>query len=314
VEQRYDAVLAVIRDGLSVTRGCPPRVGCRVSHWHAWMRRYEQGRSWGALADRSHRPRGSPLQMPACDRGAGRGVASATSVVGGRLGCNNQLGREGVDPLPSISGIYRALRRHGLIEPKAQRKRLPGVIKRWERGRPDGAVADGHRRRCAVSRRHGMPRSLTGVDDHSRFCVAAGIMETSHRSFSMCRVRGVRLRTYGVPEEILTDNGKVFHQPVRAQGPPRCSSTGSAARNGITHRLTAPRVHQPRPARSNGFHRTPAPKSSSPARIFQQPPRPRKRDLDAWGRRLQHRTGPTPAGGMRPTSRTVLAQASRTRR
>ena len=38
-------------------------------------------------------------------------------------------------PLPSVSGIYRALRRHGLIEPKARRKKLP-TYKRWERGRP----------------------------------------------------------------------------------------------------------------------------------------------------------------------------------
>jgi hypothetical protein len=53
----------------------------------------------------------------------------------GPMSLRHQLSREGVSPLPSVSGIYRALLRHGLIEPKAVRKRLP-TYKRWERGRP----------------------------------------------------------------------------------------------------------------------------------------------------------------------------------
>jgi transposase len=132
VEQRYDAVLAVIRDGLSVTEAA---AACGVSRQslHAWMRRYEQG-GLGALADRSHRPRGSPLQMPAAIEVRVVELRRQRPLWGpARL--QHQLGREGVDPLPSISGIYRALRRHGLIGPKAQRKRLP-AYKRWERGRP----------------------------------------------------------------------------------------------------------------------------------------------------------------------------------
>ena len=52
-------------------------------------------------------------------------------------------------------------------------------------------------------------KALTGVDDHSRFCVSACLMprETSRR---VCEGLALAMRTHGVPEEILTDNGKVF--------------------------------------------------------------------------------------------------------
>jgi transposase-like protein len=42
VEQRYDAVMAVIRDGLSVTEAAG---ACGVTRQtvHAWMHRYEHG-------------------------------------------------------------------------------------------------------------------------------------------------------------------------------------------------------------------------------------------------------------------------------
>lgn len=61
VEQRYQAVLAVVEDRLSVT-DVAEKVGvCRQS-LHEWLRRYaEEGLA--GLADRSHRPRSCPHQM-----------------------------------------------------------------------------------------------------------------------------------------------------------------------------------------------------------------------------------------------------------
>jgi transposase InsO family protein len=50
---------------------------------------------------------------------------------------------------------------------------------------------------------------VTGVDDHSRFCVAAGLVERANAR-SVCRVFTAALERYGVPDEVLTDNGKVF--------------------------------------------------------------------------------------------------------
>ena len=47
-------------------------------------------------------------------------------------------------------------------------------------------------------------KALTGVDDHSRFCVSAFLMlrESSRR---VCEGLALAMRTYGVPVEILTD-------------------------------------------------------------------------------------------------------------
>lgn len=113
-------------------------------------------------------------------------------------------------------------------------------------------MADGRGRRflLADGRR---AKALTGVDDHSRFCVSAYLMvrETSQR---VCDGLATAMRTYGVPEEILTDNGKVF--TGRFNKPPVEVLFDRVCReNGITHRLT-----QPRSPTTTGkverFHRT----------------------------------------------------------
>lgn len=132
--------------------------------------------------------------------------------------------------------MYRALVRLNLIDPAARRHRHR-KWKRWERGAAmelwqmdvvgGFVLADGTR-----------AKALTGVDDHSRFCVSARLMarESSRR---VCDGLALALRTHGLPEEILTDNGKVFtgrfNQPVEALFDRVCRE------NGITHRLTQPR-------------------------------------------------------------------------
>jgi hypothetical protein len=50
---------------------------------------------------------------------------------------------------------------------------------------------------------------VTGVDDHSRFCVIASVVESA-TGRAVCLALAAALRRYGVPEEILTDNGKQF--------------------------------------------------------------------------------------------------------
>jgi transposase len=62
-EQRYQAVLAVISDGLSISQ-VAGKVGVSRQTLHAWLARYEAEGLEG-LADRSHRPERCPHQMPA---------------------------------------------------------------------------------------------------------------------------------------------------------------------------------------------------------------------------------------------------------
>jgi hypothetical protein len=62
-EQRYQAVLAVISDGLSVSQ-VAQKVGVARQTLHSWLARYEASGLEG-LVDRSHRPVSCPHQMPA---------------------------------------------------------------------------------------------------------------------------------------------------------------------------------------------------------------------------------------------------------
>jgi transposase len=63
MEQRYQAVLAVVQDGWKVTE-VAARLGVSRQSVHAWIARYELG-GLSALADRSHRPNACPHQVAA---------------------------------------------------------------------------------------------------------------------------------------------------------------------------------------------------------------------------------------------------------
>jgi hypothetical protein len=62
VEQRYDAVMEVVRDRRTVTE-VAERWGVSRQSVYAWLDRYAAGGLEG-LADRSHRPRSCPHQIP----------------------------------------------------------------------------------------------------------------------------------------------------------------------------------------------------------------------------------------------------------
>lgn len=62
MEQRYQAVMAVVQDGWRVVE-VARRLGVSRQSVHAWIARYEQG-GLAALADRSHRPQAVPTRSP----------------------------------------------------------------------------------------------------------------------------------------------------------------------------------------------------------------------------------------------------------
>jgi transposase len=204
MEQRYDAVLAVVRDGLSVGE-VAAAFGVTRQSVYRWMQRYEEG-GIEALADQSHRPASCPHQLSGTLEAA---VLEMRRVHPGwgPIRLLDQLRRRGYGNLPSHMAIYRALLRHGAIEAKEQRKRLV-TYKRWERGRPmelwqldvvGGVLLD-------VGTE---AKILTGVDDHSRFCVCHGIMIRA-TGRPVCAFFVQALERHGVPEEVLTDIQAVF--------------------------------------------------------------------------------------------------------
>jgi transposase InsO family protein len=237
------------------------------------MARYEAGGLEG-LADRSHRPHRSPLQMPAATEARVLELRRLHPHWG-PMTIRHRLGREGVEPVPSVSGIYRALRRAGLVDPQAKRRQLP-TYRRWERGRPMelwqldvvGGVllSDGTEAKL-----------LTGVDDHSRFCVCAGVMVRA-TSRPVCGHFIEAMERHGVPEEVLTDNAKVFTDRFSLKAT-EVLFDKICRQNGIAHRLTAPRSPTTT-GKVERFHRTLRTEFLS-GRVFDDLPRAQA-ELDAW--------------------------------
>ena len=50
---------------------------------------------------------------------------------------------------------------------------------------------------------------VSGIDDHSRFCVSAHVVRRA-TARPVCDAFTKAMRTHGVPAQILSDNGKVF--------------------------------------------------------------------------------------------------------
>jgi len=247
VEQRYQAVLAVIRDGVPIVE-VAGRFGVSRQAVHRWLRWYE-AQGLAGLADRSHRPPRCAHQMdPAVEVWVLETRRRHPDWGPRRL--VHEAARAGIDPAPSRSGVYRALKRADLIDPAARRRR-DRRFRRWERGTAmelwqmdvvGVALADG---------RHG--KILTGIDDHSRFVVCAGVMVRA-TSRSVCGHFAEALRRHGVPQEILTDNGKVFTGRFAAKDV-EVLFDRICRENGIDHLLTAPRSPTTT-GKIERFHRT----------------------------------------------------------
>src|ERR1022692_1637922 len=201
-EQRYRAVLEIAA-GVPVTE-VAERYGVSRQSVHAWLRRYQDEGPSG-LADRSHRVRAHPWQVPAeleaaiCElRRSHRSWGPKRLVF--------EMDRRGYGTV-ARSTVYRVLVRNGLIEPKS-RKRRREDYKRWERPvamqlwqldvTASAFLADGRE-----------VKIVTGVDDHSRYCVIAkAVVRATARL--VCQAFLDAMSIYGVPEEVLSDNGTVF--------------------------------------------------------------------------------------------------------
>ena len=232
VEQRYRAVIDVL-DGMSVTDVARRNKVSRQTV-HTWLRRYADG-GMAALADKSSKPESCPHQMSPVIEARVVEMRREHPRWGPRS-IRTHLAQEGFTPVPGRSSIYRTLVRHQLLEP-TPRKRSRADYKRWERSRSMELW-----QMDVVGRFHLADgtevKVITGVDDHSRFCVCARVVARA-TARPVCEALQWALRTHGVPDQILTDNGKVFTARFGA-GPGPVLFDRICANNGIRHILTAP--------------------------------------------------------------------------
>ena len=248
VEQRHAAVLEVLRDGAAVS-DVALRFGVARQTVHRWLRRYAS-RGLAGLADSSPGPGSCPHQMsPEVEalvvglRRENPGWGPRTLLFG--------LEARGVVPLPGRSSVCRCPVRHGLIQPRARRRKRSDY-RRWERGRAmelwQMDVVGG------VMLADGSKASIvSGIDDHSRFVVSAHVVERA-TSRPTCDALGKAMRVWGVPDQILTDNAKVFTGRFGPSASGEVLFDRICRENGTRHLLTAPR--SPTTGKVERWHKT----------------------------------------------------------
>ena len=190
-EQRYRAVLEVGL-GVSVTE-VAKRYGVSRQSVHTWLVRYRQEGIAG-LEDRSHQVHHHPWRIPAdveeliCELRRGDPKWGPRRLV-------FEMGRRGFAQV-TRSTVYRTLVRNGLVEPKSRRRRRKDY-RRWERGTPmelwqlDVTAS-------AFLTSGTEVKIVTGIDDHSRFCVLAkAVMRATARP--VCWAFVGAMRAYGIP-------------------------------------------------------------------------------------------------------------------
>ncbi|MEV3908691.1 IS481 family transposase [Streptomyces canus] len=237
VEQRYRAVLAVLA-GATVTE-VAASLGVSRQTVSGWKSRYESAGLAG-LADRSRRPTSCPHQASAEVEAAVCELRRKHPKWGPRR-IAHVLERSGtVSPVPSRMTVYRILVRHGLVEPGVRRRKRSDY-KRWQRDRPmqlwQMDIVGGVMLVDPVTGELTEAKIVTGVDDHSRYCVIASVVERA-TGRAVCSAFARALQRFGVPEEVLTDNGKQFTDRFGQGG--EVLFDRICRENGIAHRLTQP--------------------------------------------------------------------------
>lgn len=171
------------------------------------VRRYRKG-GYDALAKRSRRPHGSPSQI-------------SDEVEDQVVMLRKQLGDKGLDcgahtihyhlcrrmkAPPSISTIWRVLKRRGFVTPQPQ-KRPRGSYIRFEAKLPNECwQSDVTFWKLACGSK---VEICNFIDDHSRVVVASQVFSTTTAADALTTFRKAAAR-WGHPASVLTDNGCIY--------------------------------------------------------------------------------------------------------
>jgi transposase InsO family protein len=232
VEQRYRAVLEVL-DGSPVSE-VAVRYGVSRQSVYSWKARHAAAGVDG-LREVSRRPRTSPSRLAAEAEALVCELRRAHPRWGARR-IAFEVAQRGVAGAPSRATVHRVLVRNAMVTPQAQRHKRK--YRRWARETPMALwqldlvggiyLADG--RECKV---------LSGIDDHSRFVVCAAVLAVPSAR-AVAEAFTAAMRQYGVPAEVLTDNGKQFTGRFTKPRPAEVLFERVCREHGITAKLTRP--------------------------------------------------------------------------
>jgi transposase InsO family protein len=182
--------------------------GVHRSWIYKLLARYREG-GYEALEPRSRAPRSSPNRTPA---EAVQAIVSLREQLlsqghdGGAETIAHHLARQGVECVPSVSTIWRILRRQGLVVPQPQKRPRSSLI-RFEAELPNEMwQADITHWRVDGGQD---VEILNVIDDHSRLFLASRAFPTA-KAADVVDVFRSAIDLHGAPASLLCDNGAVF--------------------------------------------------------------------------------------------------------
>ncbi len=199
-------VEAHLREGRSVAELAKAH-GVHRSWLYKLLARYRREGEAG-LHPRSRRPRRSPLALSAKLRReilALRRRLIARGLDGGAVTIHWHLERRRRSA-PSVSTIWRLLRREGLVTPQPKKRPRSSLIRFqaslpnecWQSDMTHWTIARG--REVEI---------VNLIDDHSRLCLASRVFAVT-RAVDTAAVFAQARGRYGTPQALLTDNGCIF--------------------------------------------------------------------------------------------------------
>jgi transposase InsO family protein len=182
--------------------------GVSKSWVHKKVCRFREG-GYEALAPRSRAPAHVPHRTPVDIEEAIvalRGELAEAGFDAGAATIHFHLSAQGFERVPSVSTIWRVLRRRGLVTPQPHKRPRSSWIRfeaslpneRWQSDVTHWRLADGTQ-----------VDILNFLDDHSRLIVTSEAMCVV-RAPDVLRVFTTAAELWGFPASLLTDNGCVY--------------------------------------------------------------------------------------------------------
>lgn len=201
LNKKIEFVTFVQKQNLTFSEMCK-RFQISLSTGYRWLQRFDEEGMEG-LKEKSRKPHTCPHQTP-------HNMQQKVLQLRDKLGWGGRKIRRrlldlGQSPsaVPAASTITEICRRHEKIDPQQSRKRV--ALQRFERPSPNDLWQMDFKGHFPLTNGESC-HPLTVVDDHSRFVL--GLVACRQETGSVVKTALTRIfREYGLPREILADNG-----------------------------------------------------------------------------------------------------------